>query len=391
MLKNKWNFKLIITSSILFFIAIEIIKSPYRSIESAKVGLNLWFSVLLPSLFPFILISDLMISFGVADYFTRFLEPIMRPLFNAPGIGAFPLSMSVMSGYPVGSKITSKMREEGLISQKEANGLIGFCSTSGPLFILGSVTVGMLGAPELGMLLLIPHYLGALTLGLVIGFLSRRRKYHKISKDHIINTGFLGKRLNKSAGNIISKSVADSMNSIITVGGFVIIYSVIIDILLESNGFNLIIYSLSKVTGTEAITLKAIVAGIIEITNGCALISKLEIPLISKVLLINLVIGWGGLSIHSQAISFLSSTDINPKFYLTSKLAHGFLSSLYTYIMYNLFFKNKIISTFIKEVTWNKNTISWLKILTSSTTLVFSLTMFLIILSIFVQELRRRT
>lgn len=389
MFKNKLNTKLLLTGIILFFIAIEIIKDPNQSIESAKEGLYLWFNVLLPSLFPFILISDLMISFGVVDYFTRCLEPIMRPLFNVPGIGAFPLTMSVMSGYPVGSKITSKIRKEGLVTRNEANLLIGFCSTSGPLFILGSVTIGLLGTPELGLLLLIPHYLGALTIGLVLG-LFNREKHNKKHGNHIMNDAI--KTQNKSAGSIISKSVTDSMNAIITVGEFIIIYSVIINIVLQSNGFNLIINVLSKITRIEHQSLKAIFAGIIEITNGCSLLSQLNIPLINKILFINFIIGWGGLSIHSQAISFISETDIKPRFYLVSKALHGLLSLIYTYIIHLFFYKNKIVTTFIPyKPILDIYTASWLKILTSSTAIVFSLIMFLIIFSIFLDELIRRT
>ncbi len=381
----------IFTGLMLLFIAIEIIIDPNKSIESAKQGLNIWFNILLPSLFPFILITDLMISFGLVDYFTRYLEPIMRPLFNVPGVGAFPLTMSILSGYPIGSRLTSKIRSEGLISKNEANRLIGFCSTSGPLFILGSVAIGMLGSPELGFLLLIPHYLGALTIGFLLGLSNRQKRDYKYNKDHIMNRNILLKTHEKSAGAILSKSVMDSMNSMLIVGGFVIIYSVVIKIILDSSGFNFILIILSKITKIETIALKAIVAGIIEITNGCALISELNIPLIKKILFINLIIGWGGFSIHSQAISFISDTDINTRFYLISKAFHGFLSFIYTYIMYLLFYKNKIISTFIPREPFNIYTNSWLKILTSSTTLVFSSIMFLIILSIFIQEFRRRT
>lgn len=389
MLKKKLNTKLFLTGILLFFIAIEIMKDPNQSIESAKEGLYLWFNILLPSLFPFILISDLIISFGVADYFTSYLEPLMRPLFNVSGIGAFPLTMSVMSGYPVGSKITSKIRKEGLVTRNEANRLIAFCSTSGPLFILGSVTIGLLANPDLGLLLLIPHYLGALTIGLVLGFFNKEKPNKKYGKNHIMNANM--KIQNKSAGSIISKSVTDSMNAIITVGGFVIIYSVIIKIVLNSSGFNLVINALSKITRIESMSLKALVAGIIEITNGCSLVSQLKAPLINKILFINFIIGWGGLSIHSQAISFISETDISPKFYLINKAFHGLLSLIYTYITYMLFYKNKIISTFIpSKPLMDLYKGSWLKILTSSTAIVFTLILFLIVLSIFVKGFRRR-
>ena len=239
MRKNKINMKNMIITLILLLIMYKIVQNPNQSINSAKDGLNLWFNLLIPSLFPFIFITDLLVSFGFINSITKYFKTIMVTLFNVPGIGAFPFSMSIMSGYPIGARLTSKLRKENHISKIEADRLISFSSTSGPLFILGTVLIGMLNAPRLSGLMLIPHYLGAITLALIFRFYKRKDslgtsiKIKENNKKHMNNEDLK----NQSVGSLISKSIKDSMESIIAIGGFVIIYSVIIDVLLSSQLF----------------------------------------------------------------------------------------------------------------------------------------------------------
>ena len=188
-------------------------------------------------------------------------------------------------------------------------------------------------------------------------------------------------------------AVKDSMNSMMLVGGYVIIFTVIINLLLNSHSFNSILIYLSSIFNIDVGILKGLSAGIIELTNGCYIVANLNIDILHKVLIINFLIAWGGFSINSQAISFISQTDLNIGIYLISKLLHGLFSSIYTYIIYQVFYKNRITSVFL-EVNKDLNKASvdtWLEMFKSSTLIVFSLIIFLILLSIFVNEMRKRT
>lgn len=387
---NKNNISKYIIIFILSIILVQIVSNPKLSISSASEGLNLWFNLLVPSLFPFILISDLLVSFGFIDLFSKYLEPIMRPVFNVSGIGILPFSMSIMSGYPVGAKLTSKLRSMNSISKIEGERLICFSSTSGPLFIVGTVLLGMLGAPHLSSLMIIPHYLGSITLGLYMKFYKKGSE-KKTNNYCIGKTPYKKSNNNYSIGFIISKSIKESLDSIAVIGGFVIIYSVVINILLSSNTFNLIINKISMIIYVDENILKGLIAGIVEITNGCNIISKLNIDIFDKILLLNSIIAWGGLSIHSQALAFISTTDIKPSIYLVSKMFHSILTSLYTYIGYLLFYKDRIVTTFTFPISRNiePNINSWLILLASSTKIVLSILVFLILLSITTRELRR--
>lgn len=394
MSKNKHSMKNIFMTFILLVIMYKIVRNPNQSINSAREGLNLWFNLLIPSLYPFIFITDLLVSFGIINSITKYFDPLMVSIFNVPGIGAFPFSMSIMSGYPIGARLTSKLRKERYISKIDADRLISFSSTSGPLFILGTVLIGMMGGPNVSALMTIPHYLGAITVGVIFRFYKRKDSLISTNNYQYNNRSHLDKEAleNKSVGSLIYKSIKDSMESIISIGGFVIIYSVIIDILLSFQLFNSLVGVISQLTSIDANIIKGIIAGIIEMTNGCEIISNLNIDLIIKVIILNLIIGWGGFSIHSQALSFISSTDISPKIYLISKFLHGIFSAIYTYVLYLLFYKNITMKTYINSMpTFNTYTSNnFVKLFIISTSIVIVSTICLSLLNVFINECRKR-
>ena len=338
-LKNKF-FQIII-----LILIVSLVRNPAQGIESARNGLNLWFNILLPTLLPFFILSELFIASGLVSYFGRLLGPIMKPVFGISGEGAFPLIMSFVSGYPVGAKLSSRLRSLKLISRAEGDRLVTLASTSGPLYILGAVSIGMLSINYLNGLFLIPHYLGAITVGLIFSLLIRDKSTNgKIKQPPSL---VLPEAKNKSLPIIIADSVKDGINSILLIGGFVIIYNVIIDILLNSPVFKAVIVLLSKTLKQDPRLIEGIFAGFIELTTGCSKIAALDIELIYRILAINFILGWGGLSIISQAISFISQTDINIKLYLISKFLHAIIASLYTYILYILHYKDIIIPSSI--------------------------------------------
>lgn len=373
---------------IVLILMVSLVMNPAMSLNSAKNGLYLWFNILLPSLLPFFILSELFIESGLVQYFGRLLGPIMKPIFRVSGEGSFPLVMSFVSGYPVGAKLTSRLRTLNLISKVEGDRLITLASTSGPLYILGAVLTGMLAMPNLTGLMLIPHYLSAITVGIVFSHLPNWSKKKYIPPKHINNNNN-NKIKSDSLPVIISNSVRDSVNSILLIGGFVIIYNVIIDVVLGSHLFNFFIENIGNVININPDLLKGIFAGFIELTTGCSRISSLDISMIYKIISINFIIGWGGLSILSQAISFISQTDINIKLYLLSKALHGLISAGYTYILYLLFYKDYLIPSsldnFIKEEVYNLRT--WLENIYFSTKMSIGICIFFIVLSLLVHNI----
>src|SRR4051812_38778703 len=100
---------------ILVTLAIGLIIFPKDVLAASLRGLNIWWGIVFPSLLPFLIISDLFISFGVVALIGGMLEPIMRPLFRVPGVGGFVLALGMISGFPSGAKMTATLRKQGML------------------------------------------------------------------------------------------------------------------------------------------------------------------------------------------------------------------------------------------------------------------------------------
>ena len=153
----------IIPITVIFF-NILIILFPSQIISSAKNGLLLWFNNVIPSLLPFIIGANILSLTGFIGFLGTLLEPITQKIFKISGNGAFALIIGLISGYPMGAKITASMYENHQITKIEAQKLIMFTNNSGPLFILGTVAVSMFKIPSIGILILLAHYFSAFTI-----------------------------------------------------------------------------------------------------------------------------------------------------------------------------------------------------------------------------------
>lgn len=357
----KWPF---ITFISLLFILCLILYSDV-SVKAALKGINLWLTIVFPSLFPFFVASEILNSTGFVKFSGTFLEPAMRPLFNVPGCGAFALAMGVSSGYPVGAKITTELHTKGLLSKTEAERLLAFTNNSGPLFIIGAVATGMYKMPEIGIFLWVCHILAGLTTGMLFRFYKddkkngRLMKSCRITEDLSFNIREKNKSLEKfyhkksdrnfkaqlqalknptsaSIGTIFGDAVRNSIMLILAIGGFVILFSVIINLLLETGIINWFADAISGFTvlfGLDKEAVKACLCGFFEITTGTNLTSGLKnIGFHLQLAITSLIIGWAGLSVHSQVLSITSSTGISIKPYLFGKFLQGLFASIYTWI-----------------------------------------------------------
>ena len=110
-----------------------------RIYKLQRIGLSLWVTSVVPALLPFFIACELLTHTDIIEFLGIKLNKIMRPLFNVPGEGAFPLIMGIISGYPVGAKIVTNFRKNGICTKEEGERLLTFTNNSGPLFIIGTV------------------------------------------------------------------------------------------------------------------------------------------------------------------------------------------------------------------------------------------------------------
>ncbi len=303
------------------------------NIESVKNSLKIWVNNVIPSLLPFFIATELLNNTDIPKTIGNLFHKIMRPLFNVPGIGAYALFMGIISGYPIGAKIVTNFRNNNLCTKEEAERLITFTNNSGPLFILGTVGITLFYDTSIGLLLFFTHLLSSISVGIIF-------RFWKINKG--INESRNSYTTNKiisfqSLGDILSKSIMSSIHSVVLIGGFIVLFGLILSVLQKAYLFhlvNLFFVPSFKILGINTEFIIPILTGLLELTNGVVAVSSV----INRNLAVNIIIcafllGFGGISIMLQVLSIISKSDISIKPYIIGKLLQGFLAGLYTFLI----------------------------------------------------------
>ena len=281
----------------------------------ATAGINLCVTAVFPSLFPFFVLSSLFIERGMAVRTARLLALPSRVLFGISGSGASAFLMGIIGGYPIGVKTAVALYQNGTISKKEAQRLLCFCNNSGPAFILGVVGVSLFGNLKLGVFLYLIHIAASVIMGIAL-----RLMFGSCGTGRAT---VLSAAPEKSMLHSIISAVTGSFHSMLNVCAFVIFFAVIIR-LLNVTG------ALEALSQGNAV-LSAIFSAAIEVTSGLWQLGALHLSNITALAVCAFMLGWAGFSVHFQAMSFLTDTDLSSGGYLISKLAHGLLSVLLVY------------------------------------------------------------
>ncbi|HPZ43450.1 MAG TPA: sporulation integral membrane protein YlbJ [Bacillota bacterium] len=330
------------TACVLVFV-FSMISCPQVVFQGALTGLKTWWNIVFPALLPFFIASELLMSFGVVHFMGVLLEPVMRPLFNVPGAGSFVMAIGYTSGYPIGSMVTARLRAEGLCSRVEAERLMSFTNNSSPLFMLGAVAVGMFNNPATGVIIAGAHYLSNLVLGFILRFYARSERER--FPNRCLRKGLLRSALhrmlqvqrqeNRPLGKIMGDAVRNAVTNLLNIGGFIILFAVIIQLLFHVGFIN----TLAGVLGIFLLPLgfspeilPALGSGFFEMTIGSRLASEAAAPLLQQLVAIGMILAWSGLSVHAQAASMIAETDIRMLPFVISRLAHACLAGIFTYL-----------------------------------------------------------
>ncbi|MEG6584095.1 sporulation integral membrane protein YlbJ [Dendrosporobacter sp. 1207_IL3150] len=328
------------------FITIAMVEFPKEAFDSAIVGLNLWWNVVFPSLLPFFIVSEILMGVGVVHFIGVLLEPLMRPVFNVPGVGAFAMSMGLASGYPMDAVITCKFRKNQLCSAVEAERLLSFTNTADPLFMFGAVAVGMFGMPEIGATIAIAHYVASFIVGVLFRFHGRHRdtkpsEQTSQSGGNIVVRAFRAmfdarQEDRRSFGQLLGDSVKNSMNTILLIGGFIILFSVFLRILsvVGITGYLDTLFAvLLSSFGISTSLAPALVSGLFEIDLGALAASQANAPLTEKVMIASAIIAWSGLSVHGQVASIVIESGIRMTPYMVARVLHAIFAAILTAVL----------------------------------------------------------
>lgn len=303
---------------------------PSQSTEAAQKGVTLCLDLIIPSLFPFFVLSSLFITTGMASTCARLFQRPMSHLFGVSGAGTSAFILGTVGGYPVGAHTLAQLTQRKECPPKDARRLALFCNNCGPAFFIGAAGVGIFGSKEAGFLLLACNLLASIFIGLVL-HISLDRNIYKVNIPYSNHQSL-------SLSSALPDCVRTSFASTLSICAYVILFSVLTALADCSGLLPFCVDVLTKLLPGEHVDAlcRSFLIGFLEISTGMAALSEgisspVSLPLAAFIL------GWGGLSVHCQSLPFLQKTGVSVKAYLTAKLVQGILSAFLTALGASLF------------------------------------------------------
>ena len=314
----------------IFFITLcSLLLFSKTNFNSVKDSVNLFFTNIFPSLFPFILFTEVILKTDIILLLTKIFGSLISKIFRINKNSVSSVIIGFLCGYPMGAKSVSTLYENGNISKKDATILLSFVNNCNPAFILSTIGIAIFNNITIGIILLISHLISAILIGIIYS-----RKYIN-STTNIIHKKMLNcniplqKSDNINFFYIIKKSI---FNSLITLGnilGFIIIFNLL---------SNLIIIILEKIYISDFVI--SFLSGILEITKGCYMLNTLDINIVFKICSISFILGFSGFCILCQIYSVIFEQGFKFLDLLKSKFYHGILSFIITYIILKFLYPN---------------------------------------------------
>lgn len=313
----------VIIMLILLFVGFEILTESQSILNSVSFSFRIWKNNIFPSLFPFFVLSELLINYGFVELLAELLKPIMNKVFKINSNAAFVFVMSMISGFPSNAKYTKELYQKGLINKEEASKILTFSHFSNPLFILGTVSIVFLKNIEAGIFVLIVHYLTNIIIGLIFrNYYISIRENTKISfKTAILNMHKKRMKNQKTFGQVLTTAILNSIHTLLLILGTVTVFLVITTIINHSLNINTYYQS--------------ILNGFVEMTQGLKYVSDLAIPLKLKSIITVMILSFGGLSVHMQVISILSDTKIKYLPFFTARVLHSAIAGISIYFLFD--------------------------------------------------------
>ncbi len=302
--------------SLLLFVCIIFILNPISYAKSSLDAISVWAFKLLPNLFPFFILTRLIVNMSSPKQ--NFLDKFFYKMYHTRNSASIYF-LSLLSGYPMGAKLICNMYELNRIDNIEAKKMLSFCSVSGPMFMVGSVGVSILGSYRAGIIILIANILASF----VNGFIYRGKKTTIKPIDY---------KSNAKKGDLLYDSVFDSMQAILMVGGFIVISFLLIDMLVNLNiltGLANMICSIFGCKQNYSVVLSCL-KGLIEMTRGTIDLSATSVNMQIKTIIASGLIAFGGVSVFMQSLSFLSKLNMNKRTMILQKLTQALLCILIT-------------------------------------------------------------
>lgn len=288
---------------------VQMLIKPEPYLTAAESGLNLFLYSVLPTLVPFSFITSFLSYSGGAELLFKALKKPSAILFNGSGAAGYAFSLSLLSGYPVGAKTVTELYNCGCIGREEVSKIAAFTSTTGPLFVLGTVGVKFIGESA-AAIILISHIAATVLNGVLFGR-GGGAKEITIAADENYFSAF-------------SKAVGATANAALSVAVCMIVFNVGAALMNETGVLNAAGYLLEKAFLPKG-GGKAFATGLIEMTMGSKMLSE-SLPVNSAAPLITALVTFGGGSVHMQSMYFLNDAGMKYSKFFTLKLSQTILA-----------------------------------------------------------------
>ena len=291
---------------------------PEEAADAVRSGLLLCVRTVIPSLFPFMVLSELLILCGAGEVAGHIFSGPMKRLFGISGAGSCSLFLGSVCGFPVGARTAVSMYDKGLLSRREVEHLLTFSNNPSSAFLISAVGVTLLSSRALGVVL----YGVSLFSAALVGFaghllLSRKKERRAVSSPRSYPL--------YGGAELFTGAVRSAAESVITVCAFVVFFSALLG-------------TLTPLLGALHLpgAVHALLRGAVEMTGGVQAAAALPDPFCAAVLCAVLC-GWSGLSVHLQIIAVCGGRGISFFPYLIAKLAQAILCGALVALILTLF------------------------------------------------------
>jgi len=274
--------------------------------QAVLESLALCVKSVIPSLFPFLAVSTLLMSLGFGEWIAQPLSGLMR-LYQVDGAGASALILGLIGGYPVGARTAATLARDGLLSREEGERLLTFCNNSNPAFLINVLGLGVFGSTRAGVWLWLIHILSALLAGLLL--CRGHRRQTPAPRTAPPSPPFRAARLSTA----FVEAVQSALRAMASICAFVVLFYVMA-------------LPLRRIGGTAG----TILAGVLELFSTTP---RLTADAAGFVLAAGLS-GWGGLSVHCQTMAVLGDSGLSSIPCVAGKALQGLFSALLAMTLY---------------------------------------------------------
>lgn len=298
---------------------------PAPIIASTKSGLLAWAEKVVPALFPFFVLTRLMIYYQVPQLIGKLIAPLFNSILKISPLTFFVIFMSFISGNPSGPKMAREYYDKGLISKRELTGLLYFCNFASPLFIIGTIGVILYHSTQIGYFLLISHLVGSLSVFILC------YPYFKTNSNQSLDISYP----NQSFATILIDCIESSIQTLLRVGGIIIFFYIV------SEAFNVIHFIsyldsllVPLLSFLQINTIEPLFAGLLEFTQGVTKVAETSFPFQVKLALTAFIISFAGLSVHTQTYMFTKDLNLSYLKYFFMRCLHGLSSATIIFFTY---------------------------------------------------------